>query len=233
MFQDAALILLAYLVGTVPMAYVVGKAVKGIDLRDYGSGNLGGANVWEHVGRAWVVPTGGFDFVVKGIAVVAVGNYLFHESPLVQGAMGLAAIAGHNWCPYLRWAGGRGLAVGLGALALLSWQQLALLASIGLAGKVLFRHMGLAVFLGVMLVPITSTLMYFLLDDLPGVLHTEPLGVMVFSWGLAVLTLAKRALSNDLSLPRGPSRWRMLQYRVLYDRDVSAREDWVNRHPGA
>lgn len=231
MFQDVALILLAYLVGTIPMAYIVGKVVKGIDLREYGSGNLGGANVWEHVGKAWVIPTGGFDFLVKGMAVVAVGNYLFHEGPVVQGLMGLGAVAGHNWCPYLRWTGGRGVAVGLGALALLSWQQLALLASFGLAGKVLFRHMGLAVFLGVTLVPVTSTLMYVLVDDLPGVLHTESLGVVVFAWGLALLTLAKRALSNDTSLPRGPDRWRVLQYRILYDRDVPAREEWVNRRP--
>ena len=53
--QSIILIVVAYLVGSIPIAYLVGKTVKGIDLRHYGSGNLGGSNVLVHVGKKWFV----------------------------------------------------------------------------------------------------------------------------------------------------------------------------------
>ena len=64
--EIAALYILSYLVGAVPTAYLIGKLVRGLDLRTYGSGNVGGANLFYHVGKGWVVPLGVFEVLVKG-----------------------------------------------------------------------------------------------------------------------------------------------------------------------
>ena len=221
MIQDAVLIAVAYIVGSVPMAYIVGRAVKGVDLRRRGSGTLGGTNVWEVVGKKWVGPVGGFDYLVKGVGMVALARFGFDEGAMVQGLVGLAAVGGHNWSLYLRFTGGRGVAAGLGALTLLSWQQLAILASIGLIGKFVFRATGLAVMVAVLLLPITSTVMYLV--------YTTPLGVVAFCWGFALLTVLKRAMANNLTRPPHLSWPRVLYNRILFDRDVSDRDEWVSR----
>ena len=44
----------AYLLGSIPTAYLIGRIVKGVDIRGYGSGNVGSANLYEHVGKKWV-----------------------------------------------------------------------------------------------------------------------------------------------------------------------------------
>ena len=46
----------AYLLGSIPTAYLIGRIVKGVDIRGYGSGNVGSANLYEHVGKKWVYP---------------------------------------------------------------------------------------------------------------------------------------------------------------------------------
>ena len=48
----------AYLAGAIPTAYLIGRFVKGIDIRDYGSGNVGGTNLFVHVGKWWTIPLG-------------------------------------------------------------------------------------------------------------------------------------------------------------------------------
>lgn len=221
MFQDIALIAFAYLVGSIPTAYIVGRAVKGVDLRRHGSGTLGGTNVWEVVGKKWVGPVGGSDYLIKGAGMVVLARFGFDEGAMVQGLAGLAAVAGHNWSIYLRFTGGRGVAVGLGVLSLLAWQQLAILASIGLIGKFAFRATGLAVMIAVLLLPIASTIMY--------IVYTTPLGVVAFCWGFAALTVLKRAMANSWSKPPQLSWFRVLYNRILFDRDVSDRDEWVGR----
>ena len=59
------LYLYAFLIGSIPTAFLIGKIVKGIDIREYGSGNVGGTNVYYHVGKVWLVPLGIFDLFVK------------------------------------------------------------------------------------------------------------------------------------------------------------------------
>ena len=48
---DIGIVLLAYLIGSIPMAYVMGRSLKRIDIRHYGSGNVGASNIWIHVGK--------------------------------------------------------------------------------------------------------------------------------------------------------------------------------------
>src|SRR6185312_6119169 len=106
----------AYLIGGIPWAYVAGRLVGGLDLRQHGSGNLGATNVYRVLGAPAAVVVVLLD-VAKGFGPA----FLFPQwtiaasSPYWALAYGLAAIAGHVRSPYLLWkAGGKGVATGCG-----------------------------------------------------------------------------------------------------------------------
>lgn len=125
-------IVVAYLLGGIPAAYLAGRLVKGIDLRHHGSGNLGATNVYRVLGSGAAIPVFAFD-IAKGAAAVALLPR-FTSSPDVAMwalAYGLAAIAGHMRSPYLAWSsGGKGVATALGVfVALVPWATLAALAA--------------------------------------------------------------------------------------------------------
>ncbi len=125
-------ILIAYLLGGIPAAYLAGRVVRGIDLRKHGSGNLGATNVYRVLGATAAIPVFAFD-IAKGAAAVTVLP-LLTDSPhaaIWALAYGLAAIAGHVRSPYLGWSsGGKGVATALGVfVALVPWATLAALAA--------------------------------------------------------------------------------------------------------
>ena len=72
----AGLYILSYLIGAVPTAYLMGRIVKGVDIRGYGSGNVGGTNVFYHVGKKWGVIQGVLDILSKGALPVWFGIYV-------------------------------------------------------------------------------------------------------------------------------------------------------------
>lgn len=125
-------ILIAYLLGGIPAAYLAGRMVRGIDLREHGSGNLGATNVYRVIGAKVAIPVFAFD-IVKGAAAVFLLSRVTASPNAAKWALvyGLAAIAGHVRSPYLGWrSGGKGVATALGVfLALTPWATLIALAS--------------------------------------------------------------------------------------------------------
>ncbi len=105
-------ILIGYLLGSIPFTQVVAKSIKGIDLREVGSRNVGGRNLIRSVGVGWGL-TGGILDGLKGMAAMIVAGALSVSHPLSFYA-GMAAVAGHNWPIWLRFRGGKGLATALG-----------------------------------------------------------------------------------------------------------------------
>lgn len=105
-------IALAYLLGSIPFAYIAGRA-KGIDLRTIGSGNLGAANVFRTLGTRWGVAVMAAD-IAKGVVAVLLARALT-DDPWPAVAAG-AAMAGHVFPVWLRFKGGKGVAVGGGAV---------------------------------------------------------------------------------------------------------------------
>lgn len=112
-------ILISYLVGSIPTAYLFGK-LKGIDLHRYGSGNIGATNAWRVMGKGIGIITLIMD-IIKGIIVVKIiapflsgktGEGLF----LHQLYCGLAVISGHNFPIFLKFRGGKGVATTAGVL---------------------------------------------------------------------------------------------------------------------
>ncbi len=120
----------AYLVGAIPFSNIAARRTRGVDLRQVGSGTVGGTALYRVAGFAPLAVAGVFD-VSKG----AVGPLLAGDRPLLAATAGGAAVAGHNWSPFLRGAGGRGVAPALGALLVNAWPGAVLLLIAMIIGK--------------------------------------------------------------------------------------------------
>lgn len=110
-------ILIAYLIGSIPNGLIVGKFMCGVDIRQFGSKNIGATNAYRVLGpwpAFWVFITD----ALKGVAGVMMGQWL-DGNTIALLAGGIAAMAGHNWSVFLKFKGGRGVATGLGVIAVL------------------------------------------------------------------------------------------------------------------
>lgn len=215
--NEALAILLAYLWGAIPSAYLLAKYLRGIDIRRYGSGNVGASNVTVQLGPWLGLSIGTFDCLVKGTLPVVLAKLLGLGLP-TQVAVGLAAVAGHNWSPYLGFTGGRGVATAIGTLvAFLMWRELLIFGAIGIAGRLLLKETAVGIGIGIALLPLCS------------LLFRQPLLLVFFTLGLVGLLALKRITANWLSPPPGHPLGAVLLYRLLFDRDVRRREDWVLR----
>ena len=110
--------------GSIPFGYVAGR-VRGIDIRRHGSGNIGFTNVQRTIGWAWAVPVLLLD-AAKGLIPAAVAQGFGLIPPLV----GIGAILGHVFCPWLGFNGGKGVATTIGTAAFLCPRSL--LAGLGI-----------------------------------------------------------------------------------------------------
>jgi glycerol-3-phosphate acyltransferase PlsY len=115
--QFLLLIIAAYLLGSVPAAYLAARWTRGIDIRKHGSGNVGASNLLRLNARWLAVAVTIFD-LGKGALMVWAAQ-LVGMGTVQQVAVGMAAIIGHNWPVFLRFSGGRGILTTLGVIAIL------------------------------------------------------------------------------------------------------------------
>jgi glycerol-3-phosphate acyltransferase PlsY len=204
----------SYLIGAIPVAYVSGRLLRGIDIREYGSANVGASNVWQSVARWAVVPVGLLE-IAQGMAGILIAKGL-EQSVEIQVTAGLAAIVGHNWSPFLRLTGGRGVGHSIGFMLVLSPLALVAFTVISLLG-VVWRSVPLAVGLALALTPLVAL----------AVGHAT--AIVLGCAAMAVIILTKRVLTNRVALPQGLD-WRdVLLNRLLFDRDLRDRDAWVHR----
>jgi glycerol-3-phosphate acyltransferase PlsY len=111
-------ITIGYLLGSIPTAYIVSRLRKGIDIRNIGSGNMGGANVMREIGTQEGVFVGLFD-IAKGAGVILIAQAL-NVSELWVFGTGLAALVGHNFPVFAGFRGGRGSATIIGIFLVLA-----------------------------------------------------------------------------------------------------------------
>lgn len=107
-----AVVLLAYLLGSIPFSYLVARSF-GVDVRRVGSGNVGATNVMRSAGKAAGLAAFVLDFL-KGLAAAAGAKYVSPEGPLPAVAA-VTAVLGHMYPVWLRFRGGKGVATGAGA----------------------------------------------------------------------------------------------------------------------
>ncbi len=128
---SAIAILIAYLLGSIPPAYIVGRLVKRIDIREVGSRNLGAMNVFYNVGFPYGIVVLAAD-IGKGIAAVIVARLI--GAPLLgQMLAGAMSVLGHSFTIFLKFRGGKGGATCIGVLlAFMPWGAPFYLAIFGL-----------------------------------------------------------------------------------------------------
>ena len=109
--QYAAVVLVGYLLGSIPSGYIAGR-VRGVDVREYGSGRTGGTNVLRTVGKKAFAFTVVCDMLKGAVAVLLARALLGTEAAAVLG--GIAAVVGHNWSVFIGFRGGAGTGTSVG-----------------------------------------------------------------------------------------------------------------------
>ena len=125
----AAVVIMGYLIGAIPIGYLLTRRQAKVDVTAYGSGKVGATNVLRTAGRKSAALVAGLD-IVKGVLAVVLAGVIVGKGYLVIGNFGfgtlvaqvlaaLAAIVGHNWSVFLGFRGGRGVATFFGGLVAL------------------------------------------------------------------------------------------------------------------
>ncbi len=117
-FRLIALFVFSYLAGGIPTGYLLVKRLYGYDIRTRGSGNPGTANVYRNAGALAGAITLAVD-ALKGFAPVHLSLLFYPRRPELAIAVGVAAIFGHNWTPFLGFKGGKGVATSAGVFSAL------------------------------------------------------------------------------------------------------------------
>jgi glycerol-3-phosphate acyltransferase PlsY len=112
-FGLGLMLVLAYLIGATPTSYLAGRLGRGVDLRQHGSKNLGATNVYRVLGWKYAIPVGLVD-VAKGAVPVAILGPWSNGPAWFTVALGIAAVLGHMFSPYVRFRGGKGVATAAG-----------------------------------------------------------------------------------------------------------------------
>ncbi len=123
-------LVLSYLVGSIPTSIIVTKLVKGVDIRDYGSGNAGGTNTIRVLGWKYGLGVIFFDAFKGAFAVIVIARLFYGSFPvanhtpfddftLVQILAGISAVLGHIWTIFAGFKGGKGIATALGFMLVL------------------------------------------------------------------------------------------------------------------
>jgi len=214
--EFAPLTIGAYLLGSVPAAYLVAKWSRGIDIRQYGTGNVSVGNLWRMVSKRLAIPVILFD-LGKGAAMVWAAQ-LLELGIAQQVTIGLAAIIGHNWPVFLRFNGGRGILTTMGVVFLLMpWGIVVILAGASLA--LLVKTSPLPVLGGIIILPLVSWGL------------GEPLTVTLGFLAMFLIMVIRRLTASRLVEAVSISKKRVLINRLLFDRDIRDREAWLYRTP--
>ncbi|NQT47285.1 MAG: glycerol-3-phosphate 1-O-acyltransferase PlsY [Candidatus Omnitrophica bacterium] len=175
---------LSYLVGSIPTSYIFAKLSRGIDIRNYGSGNVGATNVYRTVGKLPGLLVLILD-ILKGVVAVLfitktfyrpVGNIDFEVYKL---AIGLAVVIGHDWTIFLKFKGGKGVATSAGVLFMLCPNILALGAITWVITVLISKYVSLSSLVASASIPIFAAIL------------GEPLGLILATALLCLMTTYK------------------------------------------
>ena len=145
---------LGHLFGSVPCGLWIVQALHGIDIREYGSKNIGTTNVFRTVGAKTAALVMAAD-MLKGIIAVALINYLFHNH-MVNVVTALGAVLGHSYSLFLGLKGGKGVATGLGLLLYLMPEACTISFGVWLVTVLITRYVSLGSIIASLTTPILA-----------------------------------------------------------------------------
>ena len=132
-FSIICLLAVAHAVGAIPFGYLAGRFVRGIDIREHGSGNIGATNAGRVLGKKWGILVLVLDFLKGALPVAILPNLLFpddHHLEEWRVAAAVATITGHMFPFWLQFRGGKGVATALGAVVILAPFSMAVSAAL-------------------------------------------------------------------------------------------------------
>jgi|TARA_B110000438_G_scaffold81412_1_gene81264 glycerol-3-phosphate acyltransferase PlsY len=215
-----AAVCIAYLIGSLPTAYIVGKYIGDADLTEVGSKNIGASNAYSQLGSRWAGFVVIVDVLIKGsLPVFIVSDAVLGLGLITQVAVGIASVIGHDWSIFLRFRGGRGIATTEGAIFVLSFPLAFAYPAIPALAVLVSPWKDSAAWwlIATLVVPV-----WVLLLDLP-------IEILWFSIALIVVTLLKRMTSNSLRGVDGSISGKLLLNRLVFDRDIKSRSEWVGQ----
>jgi len=230
-FQGCISILVAYLIGSFPTAWVMTRWRNGKDIRKLGSGNVGAHNVWENVGKLPGIIVGIVDFVKGILAVLIAQIIILNEVSLgtdttvvsvllfTMGAA-LAAVIGHIWPFSLKFQGGNGIATTLGILMMLMTREVLIAIAIALLIIVITRNPILSINISLLLtIPIAG-----------GLLHPDMRWLYVgFSLVLIVILVANFIPTMRKAVAAAGSREKMAAELMRIEPDKPANKKKKNK----
>ena len=167
MLPEIIFVLIGYALGCLQSAYIVGKTVGKIDIRDHGSGNAGMTNVARVMGKKAGLFVLAAD-ISKTVAAVMLANFVFYGRIYGMQGMeylpgllcGLGVILGHNFPFYLKFRGGKGVAASIGVALMFDWRVLALTLVVAVLVLVIMKYMSLASLAGCLVFAVSTTFFF-------------------------------------------------------------------------
>ncbi|QGQ96899.1 glycerol-3-phosphate 1-O-acyltransferase [Paenibacillus psychroresistens] len=108
-------IIVSYLLGSISFSFLAGKFLKGIDIREHGSGNAGATNTLRVLGKGPGLSVFVLD-IFKGVLAIWIAAWLVPDTVRVEILCGFAVVAGHNWPVFFNFKGGKGIATTIGVM---------------------------------------------------------------------------------------------------------------------
>jgi glycerol-3-phosphate acyltransferase PlsY len=217
----APLCIAAYLLGSVPAAYLAARWYRGVDIRKLGTGKVGAANVLSAASKWLAVPVAIFD-IGKGALMVWLAQLVGLEA-YQQVTVGVITVIGHNWPVFLKFQGGRGVFTSLGVITMLSpWLGLIIFVLPYLF--IPLRQIAFGVFLALTSLPILS---WFLYQPL-GISLEERLPVTLGFIALSLMGLSRRLVAPRTPLSQTIHPAELIINRALFDRDIRDRKAWLS-----
>jgi glycerol-3-phosphate acyltransferase PlsY len=217
------LIVTSYLFGSIPVSYLIARS-RGVDLRKQGSQQVGGGNLWRTTSHKLGAVIAIYD-LLKGPLFILAGWWAGLDAGQ-QLLVALAMIIGHNWPVFLRFHGGRGIAIALGTITVIpfiNWGNISIWPTaaffIVAVGIVIFMHRTpVPVLFGFIAAPIVSAIV------------KDPWLVSLSYAGMVLIIIIKRLVAQPSTEKWQTGLARVLFNRFLLDRDISDRNAWVHRN---
>jgi glycerol-3-phosphate acyltransferase PlsY len=212
LYQYFISLIIGYLLGSIPFAWIIVKLVAGKDVREEGSKSVSSRNTIRTVGYFWAMLTSTLDQTKGFLAVFITRFYLASTtamnsddlSILCTALAGIGAFAGHIWMPWMKFKGGKGFAVLLGSMVVINPYGLIVWVLSILLFLVIIRYSYLAGLSATISYALLGT--FFYIFTVPN-LYWSSWAVMVHGWGVVVI-LTLRLIPDFRAMRRGDiKRW--------------------------
>lgn len=205
----------SYLIGGIPTGYLAVKYKKSVSPLRFGSRNIGASNITALSGFKYGITVGAFDCLIKGTLPIMICQIL-EQPTYIQAITAIGCVIGHNWSPYIKAKGGRGVATSIGILiAFQMWLSLIIFTIlIGVIGRIFFKDTAFWVLVSFIALPFIA--MQF---------NSPP--ILTYTCLFLLLVLILKRITGNWENPRLHNKIHSTLFnRILFDRDISSRKNW-------